>query len=168
MFFSVQNVYAAQDGVCLNYQGVDCTQFRYCTSKTNSGCNGYETCTLENGKFACVTNLEQNTKIYRPQNFVDQKVRNLRKPKYTSPIVEESFNKHMNDYFFPSRDDSRYPRINQDNYKACYPPKDQPYTMEETYPRRDVWVDSNPPYYKALFKKKYPDHSSHVGTWPWR
>ena len=165
---NINNAEAQQDGICLRYDHVDCVQFRYCSSRNNSGCNDYDTCTLENGKFTCVSQLDPNKKVIRPQNFVDQKVRNLKKPTYTSPIVEETLKKPVVDYFFPAEENSRYAPINQDNYKTYYPPKDQPYTLGETYethPRRDVWVDSNPPYYKNLFKRKYPTRHSNYGTW---
>ncbi len=167
VIFSVQNTYAdtQKDGICLRYDKTDCVQFRYCSSITTSGCNDYETCTLEDDRFACVTDMDSNKKVYRPMNFVDQKVRNLRKPTYTSPIVEETLNKHINDYFYPIENDGKYGYINQDNYKTYYPPKDGPYNLNETYPRRDVYVDLNPPYYKNLLKRKYPNRYTRIGVW---
>lgn len=167
VLFSVQNTYAEpqKDGVCLKYDQSDCVKFSYCTAKNSSGCTGYETCELENNKFACVNQMDSATKVYRPLNFVDEKVRNLRKPTYTDPIVQETLNKPIVDYFYPVENISRYGKINEPDYKTYYPPKDGPYTLGETYPRRDVWVDSNPPYYTNLFKRKYPVRHNHYGAW---
>ncbi len=163
-FVNINAAEAQQDGMCMKYNGYDCVQFRYCSSKSTQGCNDYETCTMDNGRFLCSSQLDPNKQISRPLSFVDEKVRNLRKPSYTDPIVEKTLNKPIVDYFYPVEKNSRYAPINQDNYKTYYPPKDQPYTLGETYPRRDVWVNDNPPYYKNLLKRKTPTRSSKYGA----
>ena len=138
---------------------------------TMNGCNNYETCTLEGEQYACVSDdSPNNNKIYRSKDFVESKIQNVRKQTYTSPIVEKYQKLPLNDNYFPSEENSRYAPINQDSdiYKTYYNPKDAPYTLDETLPRRDVWTGPLVPYPQVFYKYKYPKRRSTSGVWNYK
>ena len=168
VFFLGQSAFAYEkDGVCLNYYYSECMQFKYCASKTVSGCNNYETCTLEGDKYSCVLDQTANSeKIYRPKSFVDEVTTNYRRQFYTSPVVEKTKNQVFHDYYtrYPDESRSRYAPINQDNLSTIYyPPKAEPYTEDELIPKHNTWIEQEKPRMQNFSKYKYPDNWARHG-----